>query len=213
MKKHLDGRTVKGQRISKQGRESILRAYIALIRSGVPSPTAREIAERAGLSIRVIFKHFPNLRTLRLESFARLQAQSSKFFAGNPPERASALERLEFFVNKHARRLEFVTPLHRTAAMVESIDPDVADAIRAAREAARRDLERALGASLDDFPPSKRRDLVTALHIICSWEAWQILRVHYRMSSKRARRFVIGTALAMLAQAERTIRAAQKRLR
>lgn len=45
MKRRIDGRTIKGLRIREQVRERILIAYIALIRSGVPSPTARNRGE------------------------------------------------------------------------------------------------------------------------------------------------------------------------
>ena len=107
MKKRIDGRTVKGQRIREQVRERILTAYIELLRGGVPSPTARATATRAGLSLRVIFKHFPDLRALRLAAFNRIQAQSREFSSEEIPVRASAAERLELFVQRHMRRLEF----------------------------------------------------------------------------------------------------------
>ncbi len=94
MKKRVDGRTIKGLRIRQQVRERILAAYVDLIRAGVPMPTAREIAERAGLSLRVIFKHFPDLRALRLASFNRMQERSSRFFSVTLPDRGDAAERL-----------------------------------------------------------------------------------------------------------------------
>src|SRR5258708_6047636 len=136
MKKKVDGRTVKGLRIREQVRESILTAYIDLIRSGVPAPTARETVEHAALSLRVIFKHFSDLRALRLESFNRIQTLSNKFFSEEIPDRGSAAERLELFVQRHAKRLEYMTPVRRTAVMVESVDPDVAAALKEARDGA-----------------------------------------------------------------------------
>jgi len=207
MKKRIDGRTAKGLRVREQARESILTAYVDLIRSGVPAPTARETAERAGLSLRAIFNHFPDLRALRLASFNRAQTQSSEFFAEEIPDRGSAAERLELFVQKHTRRLEYVTPFHRTAAMVERVDPDVAAAMKRARDLALRDLAKTLGAALTPFSRSERRDLLTRLHMVCSWNAWEFLRAHYQLSPRRARAIITSVALSVLAAAERRVHA------
>jgi AcrR family transcriptional regulator len=199
--KHSDRRTAKGLRIRREVHERILAAYIDLIRSGVPAPTARATAELAGLSLRVIFKHFPNLRALRLESFRRMQERSSKFLSDEMPAGGSAAERLEFFIRRHARRLEYVTPLHRIAAMVERNDPDVAKAMRAARDAAAGDLERALGSLLTPLSRSAKRTLLMSLHMAFSWDAWEFLRTHYKLSPVRARAVITDVALSVLAQA------------
>ena len=202
MKKHIDGRTVKGLRIKQQGRESILAAYGDLLRSGVPAPTVRQTADRAGLSLRAIFNHFPDLRALRLASFHRMQALSNEFFSEELPPGGSLAERFRQFVKKQTQRLEFVTPLHRTAAMVESVDPDVARAMQEARAAAARELARALGPALRSFSEGERRALLMKLHLVCCWESWDFLRKHYQLSPRRACAIMTDVALAVLATAE-----------
>jgi TetR/AcrR family transcriptional regulator of autoinduction and epiphytic fitness len=209
VKKPIDGRTTRGLRVRAEVRESILAGYVDLIRSGVPAPTARETAEQAGLSLRAIFNHFSDLRALRLASFNRMQAQSSEFFSQEIPDRGSAAERLELFVQKQAQRLEYVTPFHRTAAMVESVDPDVAEAMQKARNAARRDLEKTLGPALKPFSRNEKRELLTALHMICAWPSWETLRAHYHLSPKRARAIITGVALTVLSAAERHVHASK----
>jgi TetR/AcrR family transcriptional regulator, regulator of autoinduction and epiphytic fitness len=203
MKRRIDGRTVKGLRIREQVRERILSAYIELIRAGVPSPTARTTAERAGLSLRVIFKYYSDLRSLRLASFNRIVAQSDEFFSEELPDSGSAAERLERFVQRHTQRLEYVTPIRRTAAMVENVDPDVAAGLRDVRNGALRDLKKMLGPTLKAFSNSDKRDLLTALHMVCSWESWETLRAHYHMHPRRAREIITRVALTVLAEAER----------
>ena len=207
MKKRIDGRTIKGQRIRQEVRERILTAYIELIREGVPSPTARATAARAVLSLRVIFKHFSDLRALRLAAFNRIQAQSREFFSQEIPDRASAAERLELFVQRHTQGLEYVTPIRRTAAMVERVDPDVAEAMREARKAAVRDLATTLGPTLKPLSRGEKRALLTALHVVCSWPSWETLRAHYRLSPGHARAIITRIALAVLADTQRRIRA------
>jgi len=203
--KRIDGRTAKGLRTKQLVRESILAAYIDLIRNGVPMPTARETVERAGLSLRVIFNHFPDLQSLRIAAFQRMQEESSKLFSETFPDRGSAAERLALFVQKHAQRLEYVTPAHRTAAMVESLDMDVAKALRVARGAARRDLERAMGPALKALSPEEKHALLTALHTVCSWNAWDFLRTHYHLSPARACAVMTSITSSVLAAAERRV--------
>ena len=206
MKKPIDGRTVKGERLRKQAREAILMAYIDLIRGGIAAPTARETAEKAEMSLRAIFNYFPDLRALRLAAFNRIQDQSNKFFVDKNPDQGSAAQRLERFLDIHTQRLEFVTPFHRTAAMVESIDPDVARAMRRARAQAARELEDAFGSTLKSFSPSNKRDLIVKLHTFCSWPCWELLRSHYHLPARRARSLLTEVALTTLAAAERTQR-------
>jgi TetR/AcrR family transcriptional regulator, regulator of autoinduction and epiphytic fitness len=206
MIKHVDGRTAKGLRIREQARERILSAYIELIRGGIPAPTARETAAQAGLSLRVIFNHFSDLRALRLAAFNRIQEKSREFFSQEIPDRGSAAERLALFVQKHTQRLEYVTPIRRTAAMVEKIDPDVAAGLNKVRIAALHDLKKTLGPTLRPFSKSEKWELLTALHVVCSWESWETLRAHYRLSPNRARAVIASVASSVLTAAERRVR-------
>jgi TetR/AcrR family transcriptional regulator, regulator of autoinduction and epiphytic fitness len=203
MKAHNDRRALRGQLIKEQVREGILTAYTDLIRGGDPQPTAHQTAERAGVSLRTIFNHFVDLRALRLASFNRILASSRQFFTSAVPGRASANERIEFFLEHHARRLESVTPFQRTAAMVEDLDPDVAKALREARNDAARNLANALGPTLRPFSSRRRKDLLMKLHVVCSWESWEFLRGHYRLSPTRARAAMRGIAFAVFAAADR----------
>jgi len=207
MKKRIDGRTAKGLRIREQFREQILAAYIDLIRSGIPAPTAAEIANRGRLSLRVVFKHFPDLRTLRLAAFSQIQQRSGEFFSRDIPQTGSAEERLKLFIDRHLRRLEYLMPIRRTATMVEGVDPDVALALRQGRAAALVELKEYLGPTLKAFSPADRREVLTRLHMVCSWEALEFLRNHYRMSPARARALISGVALSVLADAERRAKA------
>jgi AcrR family transcriptional regulator len=202
MNKRIDGRTAKGLRVRQRVHERLLTAYIDLIRHGSPSPTAIEIARRAALSPRVIFNHFPDLRSLRLKSFRRILSLAASFFSEEVPDRGSAAERLDNFVRKHAARLEYVNPVRRTVAMVEGIDPDVAQTLTQARFDTAHDLERALGPTLDRFSSAEKRRLLTTLHVVCSWSSWDTLRRDYRLSPLRARAIMAGAALAVLAAAE-----------
>ncbi|MHB8506820.1 MAG: TetR family transcriptional regulator, partial [Acidimicrobiales bacterium] len=56
----LDGRVLRGRR----NRESEVEAFLSLIEEGDERPTARAIAERAGVSLRSVFQHFDELEQI-----------------------------------------------------------------------------------------------------------------------------------------------------
>ena len=88
----LDGR----ERRSARSREAIVQALFGLIGSGVLRPTAQQVAERAGVGIRSVFRHFADMESLFAEMNARLQAEAlpilrSETVAGGVDRRARAL--------------------------------------------------------------------------------------------------------------------------
>ena len=58
----VDGRRLRSERT----RRLIVEAYMALVRENAQMPTAVQIAERAGYSVRSIFERFPDLTALRV---------------------------------------------------------------------------------------------------------------------------------------------------
>src|SRR5258707_1384214 len=71
----IDGRRLRSERT----RQYIIGAYLALLSEGPRVPTAMQIAERAGYSVRSLFERFPDLLTLSLAAadfaFAQANAQ------------------------------------------------------------------------------------------------------------------------------------------
>src|SRR6202040_367201 len=68
-----DGRVARGERT----RRSLAEAMISLLEEGDAQPTARRIAERAGVSLRLVFHHFDDLEAIYSE-LADRQAERVK---------------------------------------------------------------------------------------------------------------------------------------
>jgi AcrR family transcriptional regulator len=202
MRERVDGRTAKALRIKQEVQQGILDAYIGLIREGTPTPTARDTARRAQLSVRVIFKHFKSLRELRLVAIARIEAQSLSLYGeqricyDQPVE-----QRIQQFIQRQTRLLEVVTPFRRAALMVEGIDPLVAAAMMRSRHAAVHEIERTLGPTLTRLSPSQGRSLVRNLHVVCAWPSWETLRAHHGLEPVEAEHSVTQMALSILRDA------------
>lgn len=197
----VDGRTAKGLRIRAEMRERILAAYMSLMQEGVPTPTAREIAKRAKLSVRVIFKHFADLTILRQTAIERIPALSRTFFSHSPRLNVSADEGLRNFIEHQTAVFEVVAPFRRAASMVEYNDTFVSAVMRQVREAAVKDIANAIGPDLQRLPTPQRRELLMILHTLCAWPSWEALRSHQGLSAAVARRIMTRGASAILRDA------------
>ena len=61
------GERVDGRRLrSERTKQLIVEAYMSLVRENSQMPTAIQIAERAGYSVRSVFERFPDLVALRV---------------------------------------------------------------------------------------------------------------------------------------------------
>lgn len=174
----LDGRTVRGLR----NRDAIVQAMLALYGDGTLRPTAQTVAERAGLSLRAVYQHFADLEALR-EAVA--DAQMARVAAlVEPVDPALPLaERIDRLVAQRARTHELVTPVRRAALLSVHDSPTIARRLRAAGRRLRGELEQAFAAELTGRPP----ELLEALDLTLSWDAWHRLRDGQGLSVTRAR--------------------------
>src|SRR3954469_10856930 len=64
---HVDGRSLRRER----NREAVIEAFLVLVREGNFDPGGAEIAERAGVSHRSVFRYFDDLADLMMTAIAR----------------------------------------------------------------------------------------------------------------------------------------------
>ena len=185
---NLDGRVRRGA----QNRGRILDALYALVGEGELQPTAEQVARRAGVGERTVFRHFEDMDTLHSELSSRLRRQIQPIL-DEPPVRGSLEERVRGFVARRTRLFESILPYHRSALLQRPNSPFLqrahAENVRALRE----DLTRALAPELDgdDGPQAD------ALELVASIEAWDRLRGEQRLGRDRAAR-VLETAVLVL---------------
>src|SRR2546425_844353 len=86
-----DGRVRRGERSG----QAIVEALVGLVGDGILEPTAQQVAARAGVGIRTVFRRFSDMESLFAEMGARVQADVLPLLAGEPggavAERARAL--------------------------------------------------------------------------------------------------------------------------
>jgi TetR/AcrR family transcriptional regulator of autoinduction and epiphytic fitness len=178
-----DGRNLRAERT----RAALATAYLDLLTEGDLRPTAERIAERAGCSPRSVFKHFPDREAL-FAAASDIQEQRVRELIGTGPDASAPLEeRLDAFVDQRARFHEFVTPVRRSALLIEPFSEVVAEKLQLAREAGAASVDQAFSTELEALAGAEREDLRAALCAIAAWPTWESLRRHQGLTAARAR--------------------------
>jgi TetR/AcrR family transcriptional regulator, regulator of autoinduction and epiphytic fitness len=195
--KQRDGRTVRAQRT----RQALVDALLGLLDAGELSPTAAEIAGRAGVSERSLFQHFPDREAL-FEAVARQQYE--RVMPTLQPVDASLPldQRIDQFTRQRARLYEMIGGVRRAALLIEHESPSVAGWLTTARRAKAAEVERVFRRELEAIPGDEREPLRAALIAVCAWPAWDNWRTHQRLGVNRARA-AMAAAIGALLDAER----------
>lgn len=191
-----DGRAARARRT----RDAVVDAILALIEEGDLRPTAQRVAERAGVSLRTVFQHFEDLDGLHAAAADR-QVQRVFALARPVPRGGPLAPRLDAFVAQRARLLEAISPVRRSAVLLEPWAPEIHARLRAVRALGRREVERVFEPELAPRPPAARRELLEAMTVAASWSAWEALRAHQGLSPVQARRVMARTLRALLKEA------------
>ena len=92
-----DGRVRRGER----SRDAIVQALFELIGAGATTPTAQQVAQRAGVGLRSVFRHFRDMESLFAEVDARLLREVKPFASESPVSGALAKRVVGLAVSIH----------------------------------------------------------------------------------------------------------------
>jgi AcrR family transcriptional regulator len=191
----IDGRR---ERTTKT-RQAIVDAVIALQEEGVARASAAQIAERAGLSARSIFVHFPNQEALTLAVMDEIgRRHLGDVVTRTPP--GSFEERLGRFVARRAALLDRLSAYRRSAAMLTSPSGDVLERRKSVRLLLRDEVQAIFAPELRALPRKEAALVLNALGVACESEAWDTLRHAYALDEAEARRVLAATMRRLLGQ-------------
>lgn len=189
-----DGRAARGER----ARHATVDALLALLAEGAARPSVAQIAERAGVSTRLVFHHFDGLEELFTAAAERQLARLTPPRSPGPSPEAALPPRLKAFVDERARVYELLAPARRAAVVVAPLSPALAERLRQSGDAFRADLERTFAAELALRPPAERRELACALEAATSFAAWEQLRRAQGVDLALAKRSLVRVLVGLL---------------
>ena len=188
-----DGRVRRAERSG----QAIVDALLELVGKGILEPTAQQVATRAGVGIRTVFRRFSDMERLFAEMSARMQAEALPLLVGGRPS-GDLAERARALVGRRVAFFERIAPYKRAANLKRWRSPFLR-----ARHA---ELVRVLRADLVRRLPELRRApeaFVDSLDLATSFEAWDRLRTEQRLGRERAHAAVERMVLGLVAELAR----------
>lgn len=177
----IDGRRLRSERT----RRLIVEAYMALVRENAQMPTAVQIAERAGYSVRSIFERFPDLTALRVAvtDYAIAEARATAALRDLDADR---MTRIKSQVEQRGQTCERWLPLWRVLSSDASGSAELAQRISMIRQLIVMRMEMMFKPELATVPEADRRKIVLALEALSDFESWARMRELYGLTVEQA---------------------------
>ena len=191
-----DGRSARSQRT----REAVVRALLDLIADGDVRPTARRVADRAGISLRSVYVHFEDLEDLFLAA-AHEQTLLVAGLSRHVPDDGPLEDRVAAYVEQRCAILEAVAPIRRAADLQEPFSPTMSRLLDYARSAARSELARVFRTELSRLAGAEQRRRLAAVDAMASSAAWRLLRSANGLPVEEATKAVADALIALLTTA------------
>ncbi|HET9692072.1 MAG TPA: TetR/AcrR family transcriptional regulator [Acidimicrobiales bacterium] len=191
----VDGRRLRRQR----NRDAVVEALLALFAEGNLSPALAEVAERAGLSARSLFRYFDDVDDLHGEAIARQLQRARPLIDPGVTADTPTPEKIERFVAARTRLLEAVAPAARAARASAHRHEVVRQQVERARTLLRRQVATLFAPELDRVAGAGRPGALATVDVLCSFESWELLCHDQGLSRPKARAALVAALHALLA--------------
>ncbi|HUF84997.1 MAG TPA: TetR family transcriptional regulator, partial [Acidimicrobiia bacterium] len=161
---------------------------------------AQQVAGRAGVAPRSVYHHFADMEGLVAEVSAR-QGREYGHLMDAPDADGPLEERTTALVTRRAELFEAVAPVRRAALLEAHRSPTVRRNLAALSRRLRDQLEILFAPELRG---RTRAQLLDALDLLTSWEAWERLRSQQGLDVTGARRVLSTTLLTLLTASPKT---------
>jgi AcrR family transcriptional regulator len=184
-----DGR----RRRSEQSRAKIIEAMLSLVREGKVAPTAEEVAARADIGLRSVFRHFSDMELLRQEMVAQIAQSLIKWLT--PFEGDDWRDQLKNLIGRRASAYEEILPFKRAAEIRRYKSSAIGLEFDRLNALMRTRLKSVLP---EEF--TSQTLLFELLDLALSIDAWQRLREDQNLSVEDARKAFYLLVEAILRQ-------------
>jgi AcrR family transcriptional regulator len=163
---------VDGRRLRRaHNREAVLDALVDLFRAGSLTPSSGEIAERAGISPRSLFRYFDDIDDLHQAAIERHLTMAQPLIElPATPDRPTA-EKVDAIVAARSQLFEQIAPARRAARAAAHRRPLVAAQLHEGRTFLRKQALRLFAPEL-----AGRDDVFPAVDALLSFETYDLLR-------------------------------------
>jgi AcrR family transcriptional regulator len=191
-----DGRAAR----SARSRRAIVDAMRTLHAEGDLQPTARRIAERAGVSLRTVWQQFADMEALLVEAIRRDHEILLALIEPIAPDQPLGA-RVGQFVRQRSAILEQMSPSWRAARVQAPFSVHLRQDKAYTLSLAKAELDAVFAPELSQLAPDQRRELGERLHAVSVWAFWESLRTDLGLPPEQASHLLGTTFGALLADA------------
>lgn len=192
-----DGRRLRRER----NRERVVEALLGLYREGHLDPSADDIAERSGVSARSLFRYFDDVHDLAKAALDRELANVAHLvpIAATPDDPTDA--KTKALLDERQALWESQANVITVSRVRAPFHPALAANIADSRVLFRQQVAELFApevAALRAASGTAAADAaITAVHLLCTFENWRILRVDHGLDVRRTRA-TLGAAIGAL---------------
>jgi AcrR family transcriptional regulator len=169
---------------SARTKQLIIEAYLALAREHSPQiPTAAQIADRAGYSVRSVFERFPDIHSLQL---AAVDHALSLLAPPPPSVDGDRQTRIRSHVELRARTCDRWLPLWRSLVVNQNTSVELRRHVIKLRERAIERLETIYAPELSTLAAAERRHMLIVLEALLDAESWARMQEFFGLSYDEA---------------------------
>ena len=188
----LDGRAERSART----RAAIAAAVYELVRARGEMPSVAEVAARACVGERTVFRQFNDLEMLARSVHERLFPEVMALGRPSPPSGEFEAD-MRSLVARRACVFEHIAPFRRASRGYRERSPFMSEQDAAMASLMRASVESVVIPHLDP----EDRDLVEVIDVLLSFESWDRLRTVQRLDAAHAEQALLKGAIALIPRA------------
>ncbi len=190
----LDGRSARRARNS----DAVLDAVHELFVEGQHVPHVEDVAARAGVSLRSVYRYFPDSRQLMLAALVRRTRLAEPDWELPDEGQGTFEERVENFVEHRMRLYEHAAPTIRAALALTDRVPEIAEQVDRRRTQVAEQARRHFAQELAEVPPEEAESRLICVELLCQFEALDLLRSQRGLPPRRAHDVLVAGVHALL---------------
>ncbi len=191
-----DGRILRAERT----RRLVVESFLDLVQAGELRPTAQQVSDRSGVSMRSIFRLFEDVDALHAAAIVAHVERVAHLFEA-PDATGSVGSRTDALVEQRTRLYEAIAPVRRMAIRLAARSRPITAELARADLILRGHLAPLFAAELAAMRPDRKGAVIEALDALTSWETWDRLRTAQTLGADEAAGVVTTSVLGVLASA------------
>ncbi|MDG2333787.1 MAG: TetR/AcrR family transcriptional regulator [Myxococcota bacterium] len=190
-----DGRHLRSQRT----RTAVAEAMLDCLEDGILRPSAKQIADRAGVSTRAVFRHFKKMELL-IDGVAELQLERVMSSLPAILDQGSLEERTDALVRHSTHRNQTTSPVRRASQLSEPSSAVIQKRLAWLHDTARQQVQDVFADELARLSPSEAASRVAGIRALLSFGYWDELRRYEGQSEAATMEIIRDSILALFAR-------------